>query len=306
MYESILLPVDGSPFGEVARPAAVSLAKRTSARLHIVHVRGGMVAVLPATGGLQPVWGPQGEAAARVYLDSVAERAALDLGESVSFSLLDPPVVMALCDYSRAHDISLIVMSTHGRSGLSRAWLGSVAAGVIREAAVPVLLVRPRKGGARPGTALRMRRILVPLDGSPAAEAILPHASALGKLTGGTLLLVHVVEPWFRIGDAVLVPATNVDEEETAQRRASAQVYLERIAASLRTDGVTVGVAVVEGEAVHAIQDTATAQKADLIALATHGRTGWQRLAMGSIADKVVRASNLPVLVFRPPAEESV
>ncbi len=205
-----------------------------------------------------------------------------------------------MCGYARENAISLIVMSTHGRRGLSRAWLGSVAAGVIREAVAPVLLVRPRKGGARPGATLRIRHILVPVDGSPLSESIVAPAAALGKAAGAKVTLIHVIEPVFRLGEAVLVPAVEYDRNAHDRQQDEAKAYLDRLAARLRGEDLEVGVAVVTGEAVHTLLDTARALDADLIALATHGRSGWQRIAFGSVADKIVRTSTLPALVMRP------
>lgn len=302
MYTSILVPLDGSQFGESALPAAVALAKRSGARLHLVYVRGSAADGSTGLPGLAMAWGPEAERAARAYLDGVAERTSDDLGESVSFALLDGAVAESVCAYARTNAVSLIVMSTHGRRGLSRAWLGSVAAGIIREALAPVLLVRPRKGGARPGATLRIRRILVPLDGSRLSERIVAPAAVLGKLAGAAVTLVHVIEPVFRLGEAVMVPAAEFDREAHDRQRSEAQAYLDRVAARVRGEGLDAETEVVTGEAIHCLMDTARAKGADLIAIATHGRTGWQRLAFGSVADKIVRTSTLPALVLRPTA----
>lgn len=305
MYTSILVPLDGSPFGEAALPAAMALAKRSGARLHLVHVHAASADGEGGLGGLPRGWAAEAERAARAYLDEVVARTADDMGESVSFGLLKAPVAAAVGEYARTNGITLLVMSTHGRRGLSRMWLGSVAAGIIREAPAPVLLVRPRKTGARPGASLRIRHILVPLDGSRTSEGIVASAAALGKLTGASLTLLHVVEPAFRLGEAILVPATEYDPGLTERRIAEAEAYLNRLAVRLRGDGLTVDTVVREGEAVTSVLDEAKAKGSDLIALATHGRSGWQRLAFGSVADKIVRTSTLPVLVRRPLEEES-
>ena len=302
MYTSILVPLDGSAFGEAALAAATAIARRSGARLHLAHVRG---TATPMSGlpGLAAGWGPEAENAARAYLDGVADRTSDDLGESISFALLDGPVPEGLRDYARKQAISLIVMSTHGRRGISRAWLGSVAAGVIRESPAPVLLVRPRKGGARPGPTLRIRRVLIPLDGSQLAEAIVAPAADLCKLANAAVTLVHVVEPAFRVGEAILVPAAQQEANVYRERESEASAYLARVATPLRDAGLQVETRVLGGEAVQSVLDLAKEQSADLFAIATHGRTGWQRLAFGSVADKIVRTSGLPVLVLRPHTE---
>jgi len=303
MYGSILLPVDGSAFGEAALPAAVALARRSVARLHIVHVKGSGAAAWAGLPGLP--WGEAHDSAARAYLETLTDRTASDLGESVSFALLDPPVPEALRDYAASKNVDIIVMSTHGRGGLSRAWLGSVAAGTVRVAPCPVLLVRPQRGRGRPGRTLRIRRILIPLDGSAHSESIVPHAAALGKATGASFDLIHVIEPVFRIGDSMGVPTYQAETQANDAREARAREYLQNVAERLRTQGVEVDIAVAKGEAVERIGARASETGADLIALATHGRTGLSRLVLGSVADKIVRGSKLPVLLVRPPSEEA-
>lgn len=303
MYESILVPLDGSPFGEAALPAAIALARRTGARLHLVHVR--PVASWTGISGLASAGSGRIQDEMSRYLDGIVDQTSDELGESVSFSLLDGPVPDAIREYAAARHISVIVMSTHGRRGLSRAWLGSVAAGVVRESPAPVLLVRPRKSGARPGANLRIRRILVPLDGSELSATIVPHAAALARITGAAVQLVHVIEPVFRVGEAILVPAVEYDAEAHERHQLESRGYLERIAARLSGEGLAVETRVVSGEAVQTLLDQARETGADLIALATHGRSGWQRLAFGSVADKIVRSSTLPVLAIRPPRPQS-
>jgi nucleotide-binding universal stress UspA family protein len=296
MYKAILLPVDGSPTSESAVPAAVSLARQTGARLHIVHVQVA-AATWAAVPGLPPAASAETDAAARAYLDELTERVSTELGESVSFELLDPPPAAAIVGYARRASIDMIVMATHGRRGLSRAWLGSVAAGVIREAPVPVLLIRPKRRMPR---TLRIRHVLVPLDGSETAEAVLPHAIRLARASGARVTAFSVVEPVFRLGEAVLVPSVALDPESYSRRVRAARDYLARIVDRLKDEGVEAAPYVVSGEAVDAITQFAESADVDLIALATHGRSGWQRFAFGSVADKVVRTGARPVLVVKP------
>src|SRR5690554_2993968 len=209
MYRNIMVPLDGSPFGEQALPVAIALARRSAARLHVVHVR---------TSAARPVRGRAGIRCdpERDYLNAMAERASEELGESVSFALLadtiagisysNPPrraIADVLETYVREHGIDLVVMTTHGRGGLSRAWLGSVADSFIRQATAPVLLIRPEKDPApmAASTAGRIRHILIPLDGSEAAEAVIGPAVQLGTLTGARYSLFRVVSPVSAIAD---------------------------------------------------------------------------------------------------------
>jgi nucleotide-binding universal stress UspA family protein len=109
----------------------------------------------------------------------------------------------------------------------------------------------------------------------------------------------------FRIGDSMGVPTYQAETQANDAREARAREYLQNVAERLRTQGVEVDIAVAKGEAVERIGARASETGADLIALATHGRTGLSRLVLGSVADKIVRGSKLPVLLVRPPSEEA-
>jgi nucleotide-binding universal stress UspA family protein len=300
MYESILVPLDGSDFGDTALPLAVAMARRSGARLHLVHVR-------PT---FPPLWSalPQYESerakadrSAREYLAQTADDVSEQLNESVSFELLEGSIAEAIDRYAVAQRISVIVMTTHGRAGMQRAWLGSVADEMIRRVTPPILLIRPSARGrqARPRVP---RSVLVPLDGSPQSETILPHALKLAALRDATITLLHVVEPIFVMGDeGMAMTPLHFQTDVTATREKHGQEYLAGVAARLAADGHTVETAVIgEVDAATAILTHAGTIGADVIALSTHARSGWERLAVGSVADKVVRGGRGPVLVFRP------
>jgi nucleotide-binding universal stress UspA family protein len=145
------------------------------------------------------------------------------------------------------------------------------------------------------------RHILIPLDGSELAEQILEPALALGDLTQAAYTLVHVVELFVLPGYAPLAQAVHLDAEMTQTVRDERQRYLDDLAQRLRAGGRQVHTRTLLGaQPAVAILDAAQAQGADLIALATHGRTGLARLLIGSVADKVRRGADMPVLLYRP------
>jgi nucleotide-binding universal stress UspA family protein len=200
-------------------------------------------------------------------------------------------------------------MTSHGRTGLSRAWLGSVADGLIRQASVPVLLLRPVDTEAKRVAAHRLfASLLVPLDGSSRSARILEPAIALAKCSGARLSLLRVVEPVPSLEAEAGFPygymPTLTDERATQSVVAAAKDGLESIAADLRRDtGLEVSAdVVVDGSLGRGILEYANAHGNDLIALATRGR-GASRLFLGSVADKVLRGSERPMLVYRPDAE---
>jgi nucleotide-binding universal stress UspA family protein len=247
----------------------------------------------------------------RDYLNAMAERASDELGESVSFALLadtiagvsysNPPrraIADVLQTYVREHGIDLVVMTTHGRGGLSRAWLGSVADSFIRQATAPVLLIRPEKDPApAAANAGRIRHILIPVDGSEAAEAVIGPAVQLGALTGARYSLLRVVSPISAVADYG-PPSTIFDDPTLPERRRMAVEYVSRLAERMSDDGFEVaGAVMIAPSAAAAITEYAEANGADAIAIGTRGLGGPRRMLLGSVADKVVRSTDRLVLV---------
>ena len=305
MLRKILVPLDGSAFAEQALPAAGAIARRSGATLTLVRVHhpllyGDLIAV--------PRWEEEERRSEEGYLQQMAARMEECFSVRVGTAVLEGPVVEAIRDYVRDHDFGLVVMSTHGRTGLSRAWLGSVADGVVRHLTRPVLLVRAVD---RPSTVELeddrdrvFERILVPLDGSPNAETILPHVADLASAFGSRVLLLRLVEPVVtESADYALeypVYSRATDAAATEREVESATEYLGSIRRRLREEHgleTSADVRVVDRLA-PAIPKFARECEADLVALATHGR-GASRLIVGSVADKVIRAGPGAILLLR-------
>jgi nucleotide-binding universal stress UspA family protein len=191
-------------------------------------------------------------------------------------------------------DPRLLVLATHGRSGLTRWRYGSVASRLIREAPVPTCVIGPmvlEKDVEMPG----VKRILVPLDGSSMAEAALQPAAELAQALGGTIVITRVVawaaQPYL-FGEGVDV-ATLEKELESAGAE-----YLERIQDRLRPE-VDVEVRLLRGVAAEALMNSIEERGADLVVMTTHSRTGLARAVLGSVADRLLQ-SPAPVLFVRP------
>jgi nucleotide-binding universal stress UspA family protein len=193
MYRSLLVPLDGSQFGEHALPLAHAIARQTGATLHLVHVH---VITVPISVDAIPVFDEaldaQDRAREQTYLDDLARRLSSGGALRVITAVLDDPIASTLQTYALAHDIGLVVMTTHGRGAFSRFWLGSVADTLVRCASMPILLIRPQATPTELEQTRTIKHILVPLDGSVRAERILPPATALGALTGAAFTLLHV------------------------------------------------------------------------------------------------------------------
>ena len=143
------------------------------------------------------------------------------------------------------------------------------------------------------------KKILIPLDGSELAEKALPHATALVKATGAELTLVTVVQLTLGAGASKIEAIPEAVAEHASALKAEALIYLEKIQRDLKTQGVTAHLAALEGDVASAIIAVAEQKGFDLVAMATHGRSGLDRFFMGSIAEKVVRATTKPVLLIR-------
>ena len=300
---SVLLPLDGSPLAEQALPWATAIARRARARLRLalVHQFPSPPPVDESTAKLYTRIELALRKSQRDYLRRVARRVKEAGGVQVVSATLSGTPAPALLAYTRDVGVDLVVMTTHGRGGLQRAWLGSVADQLLRSLEVPLLLIRP--SAEAPGSAPEptLEEILVPLDGSPRAESALPVALGLAQLFGAGLTLVQIVEPVVLALEAPSVFPPALGEEVVAIRRNEAQDYLQDVAEGVSRVGVPSRATAVLGHGVlDGIAAASRNPKVGMIALATHGRGGLQRLVLGSVADKLVRTGDLPVLVTRP------
>jgi nucleotide-binding universal stress UspA family protein len=287
-FHSILVPLDGSRLAEQALPTAIALAERTKAKVRFALVHPEHYPPLL----IEP---------ARVYLKQLTLRFRGQLGRSLSSIVLVGPVAPSLARHAREIGADLVVMTTHGRSGVSRAWLGSVTDQLIRMLEVPVLVVRAPDPDAE-ANPMSFSRILVPLDGSALAETVLEPAAALAQLCQATIGLVQVVQPVFLAAEPALPYPAAYDDELTALERNAAEEYLRRVGHRLQNVGVDTSEAAVlgSGPTAESILELARPDQVGLVALATHGWGGLRRLMLGSVADKLVRSAAVPVLVVPP------
>lgn len=300
MYTSIAVPLDGSAFAKRALPAALALARRSDAAVHLVHVHEPITYV-----GNAPMYDTRLDNELRQEMRSELTALAAQLDRETSLrveaAFLDGPVVSTLQRYLSDRRPDLVVMMTHGRGGLARAWLGSVADGVVREAWSPVLLVRP--GAEWPSELAEplFRHVLVPLDGSAAAAAVLDDVVGLGTPDATLYTLLTVVVPLpFLVHPAAAAEPLFDDRSDVEGQREAALAQLRRAAADLRESGARIETrVVVHRRPAEGILEYAEAQHADAIALSTHGHGAPGRLFLGSVADKIVRGASVPVLLRR-------
>ena len=305
MTPHILVPLDGSPLGQEVLPLALALGRRHGWAVELVHVHEPppMLARAPH---VDPRFDREQRGEMQRWLTALAEAAARQNGQTVTASFLDGAVGKTLETHVARRAPSLVVMATHGRGGLSRAWLGSVADRLVRRVHVPVLLVRPEPG--RAATDAAFHRILVP-HGSKLAEQALETALVLGAPGGVEYILITVVEPPQLSTPSVMMAVAAAETGSTAEalaqiaalRQAVAEQYLGQVGNEVRRREITVHTHVaVHPQLAQGILEYAAESGADLIAVATHGLGGLARFLVGSVADQVIRGASAPVLVVHP------
>ncbi len=324
MPAPIIVPLDGSAFAARALPTAATLARRRGAPLHLLSVHTPLATALvqPTAPAYDPTFDREQRAAVGAAIARLADRLQAELGVPATTQVRTGDPAEAIADEAERLGAPLVVMTTHGRGGFVRAWLGSVADALVRRGGVPVLLVRPEAAGDRDvdeaaevadftgvadpaafdlaGTP-RLAHVLVPLDGSRLAEQILEPALALGAPgeLRVTLLRVAPAPP-----SAMPLDETLVTEHERSAMRAGreeAEAYLAGMAERVRAAGYAVEpVVVADHDPARAILREARTRGAELVALSTNARSGLARLRLGSVADKLVRAGSCPTLVLRP------
>lgn len=301
-FNLIVVPLDGSHWAEHALPCAAAIARAAKARLRLVLVH--QLPPAPTDRESLKIYTSLEVAVRRSqrgHLKEVAARLRQGWGIPVTSASPEGPIGPTLVRFLDELGADLVVMATHGRGALGRALLGSVADHVVRTARVPVVLVRPPGDEPPPPDATwTASEILVPLDGSPAAEAALEPAADLARLLGARLGLVQVVVPLATAAEPPLSVPMGYDQHLTELRRREAQVYLDRVAERLRAAGLTVGAAAVVGpSAAGALAELARPGRSDLVVIASHGHGILRRVALGSVADKLVRVAEVPVLLIR-------
>lgn len=298
MIRNVLVPLDRSPFAEQALPPAIAIARRAQAQLHILHVR-----TLSPPLAFQHVdwWADALLQEESDYLANVGRRVR-EAGITPVVETREGRVADVIRRHAANAAIDLIVMTTHGHTGLSRVWLGSVADAVVRQDSIPVLMVRPEERMLALNEHPLYTHVLVPLDGTTSAETAIDHAVILGSLAHARYTLLRVVAP-------ILVPvhpyafagaSVRADDDATATEMQQARGYLEEQGTRLGSTGLRVESKVHLGDnAARGILTVAHDLQADLIAMCTH-RHGAARFVLGSTADKVLRGSALPLLLMHP------
>ena len=310
--QSILVPLDGSVLAERSLPYARILALALGARVRLLRVivdmpGNDMVAEsIAAAYGIQEPLNVQNERRSHTqeilrqnaerYLESHAAPLRAD-GLDVAIDIRCGPAADVIIEAALDQHVKMIVMATHGYSGLKRWALGSVTDKVVHATSTPLFIVRSEVPAHEP----TLKRIMVPLDGSPLARQALPLAAELAKPARSELILLQAIattlepHPGFPSRGRPIPQLANLVES----LREHAAGELSERANELRDNDLSVSTYVVNGHAAEVLVDEARQHNVDLIVMATHGYSGIKRWALGSVADKVLHATRTPLLLVR-------
>jgi nucleotide-binding universal stress UspA family protein len=303
MYSKILVPLDGSDIAECVLPYVESVAtwkKPTEITfLYVIQPLDIPLADRKFTERIEA----EARSGAKSYLDKLMEK--IKIKENVKHVVRVGKSAETIIDYAAEHKIKLIVMATHGRSGISRWTRGSVADKVLHNANVPVWLI---KADAATKTFLKKGqkiKILVTLDGSKLAEESLASVTELAQQYG----IDSVELTLFRVSELFSPPyiyppemPISIEEYLEYEKKRTAEIcrsYLENIEKQLTQKGLNAKTAVEEGIPADVIINHARKNSIDLIVMSTHGRTGFSHWAFGSIAEKVLKGAPCPVFLVR-------
>ena len=314
MYRRIAVPLDDTWTSRQALPWALTIAREARCPIDLVRVAfpAALGTELYGAAVLQPRDIEEMRRAAQVDLQSLADEITAAGIAATSMVLTGGAISDALVEQLRTRHADLVVMATHDAGRVEHLLLGSVADSVVRHVHIPVLLVRPEQVAPSFESPRMIERMLIPLDGSSFGEEIIRHAATLASLLKSDIVLLAVLPPIVAaattaadVADPSLinraVNSPNHQEIEQIEQVESQTAALERIARPLRSAGLVVHTVVLaDTQAGRAIVDYTKRQSIDAIAMTTHGRGALKRIIAGSVSQRVLRTSHVPMLVYRP------
>jgi nucleotide-binding universal stress UspA family protein len=303
MFKRFLVPLDGSHLAESVLPVTLYFAAKFSASIMLFHA---LEQAAPSTvHGERHLADPR---EAEVYLNEIAARLSrpnIAVTKHLH-TVKQTDVAHTIIEHAIEYENDLVVMCAHGSGGWRARFVSNIAQQVVARGTTPVLFVNPERTVET--REYECRKILLPLDGTPQHEPALPVARQIAQTVGASMRLVTVVPTTStlsaeRAGTGTLLPNTMAATLELSQQRAIE--YLEKVVSKLSAGQVQATAEVARGEVAAAILDAEDRAKADLVVLATHGRSGVGAFWSGSVTPKVLMQSHAPVLLVRMTTEET-
>jgi nucleotide-binding universal stress UspA family protein len=301
MFQSILVPLDGSQLAEVVLPHAAALAKVLDAKITFVRV------IEPPSDiqsqPINPLSWQISKREANSYLEEITGRFK-QLNVSVQTSILEGNPASQIVEYVEDSDIDLILLSSHGKSGLTRWNISSVTRKIIQNAKRSTMIVRAYETRENGIADFHYQRLLVPLDGSVRAEYVLPMANSIARNQGAELLLVHVVyKPEMPRRKPLSDEDIRLIDDFIERNRQEASNYLEQIECQEQVECQTR--LIISDNVEDSLHNLVDNENIDLMVMSAHGYSGNRKHPFGNITTHFIEYGSVPLLIIQDfPAEE--
>jgi nucleotide-binding universal stress UspA family protein len=305
MFDPILVPLDGSLLAECSLPHAVAMARAFDAKVILLRVLDKNQASEKAQLFDLVNW-QINKTGAKLYLEKTCARLQKS-GLRIETVVLEGLVAESITEYAQNQGIKLIILSSHGRSGLSQWGISSVTQKIIFSAPTSVLIIRAHQPASDELIEGHYQRILVPLDGSRRAENVLPMVTLLARFHKSRIHIVHVVKtPEMARQMPLAREDVELSERIVARNREEAIRYLDQVRVHSPLDGIDVQTHLLtKDNAAAALHELAEKEGIDMVALSAHGYSGYKQWPYGSMVNNFVLYSKVPLLIVQDlPAKE--
>jgi nucleotide-binding universal stress UspA family protein len=296
MFNPILVPLDGSSLAETILPHVSIIAKVDSSKVILMRILD-KPSQTYSKETVDPLDWQIRKAEASAYLEQQAAK-LVDSGLEVRTEIREGNAAESIVEYAQLNDIPLIMLSSHGQSGITGWNVSSVVQKVILRARTSIMIVRAYKPGALETNELRYQRILVPLDGSQRAESVLPRATAIARTQDAQIIIAHVVrQPEMPRRTPLTQEDQELVERVTGRNRAEAEKYLAEL--KTRLDVNTETRLLISRSVISTLHEFIEREQVDLVFLSAHGFTGETRWPYGSTVVSFIAYGTTPLLIYQ-------
>jgi nucleotide-binding universal stress UspA family protein len=291
MLKKILVPLDGSKLGELALNYATELARSLNSEVYLVSVCDRV--------------DDKYRNMCSAYLDKVSEGLRASLQETIILPKIQTIVIdgqpdAKILDYAIENNINLIVMVSHGHSGIMPWATGSTASKIIQKSIIPILLIRASDTVDKKPASGLFGKILVPLDGSTISESVLPYVKEIAAQIKSEIVLLRVLEQGQHVRTIGGLDYFAYTDQQVEEMRQETVAYLNEINQKLATEGFTVKILAKTGDVAQVIVETIIQEDVRIVAMSSHGKSAAIKWVLGSVSNKVLQAGKKPLLLVRP------
>jgi nucleotide-binding universal stress UspA family protein len=305
MFDPVLVPLDGSLLAECVLPHVVAIARAFDAKVILLRV----LEKNRANGSVQLFdllnWQIK-KTEAKLYLEKISER-LIKSKLQVEATVLEGLVAESITEFAQSQGAKLIILSSHGRNGLSQWGISSVTQKIIFSAPTSVLIIRAQQPAANKSIDRQYIRMMVPLDGSLRAENVLPMVTLLARFHQSQIHIVHVVKtPEIARQMPLAREEVELSDRIVNRNREEAIRYLDQVRQQSHLEAIDVQTRLLTSDnAAAALHELAEKEGIDMVALSAHGYSGYKQWPYGSMVNNFVLYSKVPLLIVQDlPAKE--